>query len=188
MTHRNERHRHAHKALLATLGFAIAGVIAPSARAVVHPQPPWRIESFCHRGVTPDRRCLIRARQGIIVFQLVELPSAPAVRWSDGVAVLSFGGSEGSRKLRFYVPPQKLSVPFTQVRAYDTRQQLVAFYADGRLHLRAMFASNHDLAALALPANIALDTLRVRIDGRNAQASWRDRKGQTQEQTLRAGN
>lgn len=161
-------------------------VLAAPAKSVTHAAAPWRIESFCHRGATAARRCLVRARQGIIVFQLVELPSPPAIHWNDNVAVLTSGANDKLRQLRFYVPPQKLSAPFTQVRAYDTQEQLVAFYAGGKLHLRAMFAGDHDLAALALPADTSLETLQVRFDGRNAQASWRDGKGRTQKTTLHA--
>lgn len=180
--------RSARKRLFAALGSVMMCVMASPGRAVTHATAPWRIESFCHRGVSPARRCLVRARQGIIVFQLVELPSPPTTRWSDSVAVLTSGANDKSRQLRFYVPPQKLSAPFTQVRAYDTRQQLVAFYAGGRLHLRAMFAADRDLAVLALPTDISMDTLQVRFEGRSAQASWHDRTGHTQEKTLDAGD
>jgi len=165
---------------------AMLAVSALPAQATSRMQPPWHIESFCHRGAPAARRCLVRARQGIIVFQLVELPSAPAIKWSDGMAVLTLGANESSRQLRFFAPPQKLSAPFRQVRAYDTQQQLVAFYADGHVHLRAMFAADHDLAVLALPADISRDTLQVHFEGRDLQASWRDSQGRPREQMLRA--
>lgn len=177
---------------------ALSGVVAPCAAAVPAPPAnraaaPWRIESFCHRGAPPAHRCLVRARQGIIVFELAELPAPPAMHWSDGVAVLTSGTDETSRQLRFYVPPQQLSAPFEQVRAYDTQQQLVAVVTDRGVHLRAMFPGGHarderDLATLALPADIGIDTLQLHIDGRSLHASWHDRQGHTQEQTLTAGH
>ena len=126
-----------------------------------------------------------------MVFQLAELASAPSVSWSNGVAVLASGADKASRQLRFFIPPQKLSAPFTQVRAYDIAQQRVALYGDGELRVRAMFAdspdANHrDLAVLTLPSNIVTDTLQVSFAGRTLHASWRDRDGQTQQRTLQA--
>ena len=191
MISHSKRHtfgHHARGVILATLGFVMLCAIALPAQAASRTAPPWHIESFCHRGVPSARRCLVRARQGIIVFQLVELTSAPAVRWSDGMAVLTSGADDGSRQLRFFVPPQKLSAPFKQVHAYDIQQQLVALYADGRVHLRAMFADDHDLAVLALPADIGMATLQLRFEGRSLHASWCDSQGRAQEQTLHTKN
>jgi hypothetical protein len=172
--------------LVAAPMLAMLSAVPLPAYASDHPQPPWHIESFCHRGAPAARRCLIRARQGIIVFQLAELASTPTIKWTDGMAVLAIGKDDRTRQMRFFAPPQKLSVPFTQVRAYDTGQQLVAFYADGRVHVRAMFAADHDRAVLVLPANIGADTLRLRFEGRNLHASWRNSQGQAQEQTVTA--
>lgn len=154
-------------------------------------QPPWHIESFCHRGAPLARRCLVRARQGIMVFQLAELASPPSVSWSNGVAVLASGADKASRQLRFFVPPQKLSAPFMQVRAYDIAQQRVALYSEGQLHVRAMFGDGanddrRDLAVFALPSNVVADTLRVSFEGPSLHASWRDRDGRAQERTLPA--
>jgi hypothetical protein len=161
--------------------------------ALGRPQPPWHIESFCHRGAPSAHRCLVRARQGILVFQLAELASAPSVSWSNGVAVLASGTDKASRQLRFFVPPQKLSEPFTQVRAYDIAQQRVALYSDGQLRVRAMFAGDtdtnrRDLAVLPLPSNIVADTLQVSFEGLTLHASWRDRDGRSQQRTLPARN
>jgi len=167
-------------------GFAMLCAMALPVQAVSRAQPAWHIESFCHRGAPAARRCLVRARQGIIVFTLAELGSVPSVSWTDGIAVLTSGTDDRSRQLRFFVPPQKLSAPFRQVRAYDVQQQLVAFYADGRVHVRAMFAGDRDLAALALPAGSGVATLKVRFEDRALHASWRNSDGQWQEQTLRA--
>lgn len=180
--------RRASSGLWVTLGLVLSFGSPPSATATNRTPAPWRIESFCHRGASPSHRCLVRARKGIIVFPLVELPSPPSVRWEDGVAVLTSGANGNSRQLRFYEPPQKISAPLARVRAYDTRQQLVAFDADGRLHLRAMFAGSHDLATLALPADIRIDTLQVRFDGGSARASWRGGTGQAQTETVPVGH
>ena len=153
-------------------------------------QPPWHIESFCHRGAPAAHRCLVRARQGIVVSTLAELASAPRVSWSNGVAVLASGADKASRQLRFFLPPQKLSAPFMQVRAYDVARQRVAFYNEGQLHVRAMFGEgadgHHDLAVLVLPYHIVTDTLRVSFEGPWLHASWRDRDGHAQERTLPA--
>jgi hypothetical protein len=165
-------------------GLAISCTVALPAFAASRMDPPWHIDSFCHRGAPAARRCLVRARQGIIVFTLAEMAAAPSVQWSDGLAVLSSSRNDGSRQLRFFAPPEKLSAPFTQVRAYNTQQRLIAFYADRRLHLRAMFGGDHDLAALTLPDG-SLNTLQTHFEGRNLQVSWRDSHGQSQEQTLR---
>lgn len=189
MSYRKQPHgfgRQARTALLAALGLIVPGLAALPARALMRTPAPWHIESFCDRGAVPARRCLVRARQGIVVFQLVELPSPPAVRWDKGIAVLISGASDRSRQLRFYLPPQQLSAPFTRVRAYDPAQQLVARYADGRVHVRAMFAGERDLAALALPADIGADTLQLHFEGRRLQASWRDTAGRPRQQTLQA--
>ncbi len=178
--------------MLSAIGLALSFAVAlPARMAAVHTQPPWHIESFCHRGAPPARRCLIRARQGILVFQLAELASAPSVSWSNGVAVLVSGAGKPSRQLRFFVPPQKLSAPFMQVRAYDLAHRRVALYTDGKLHVRAMFSEDadtgrRDLGVLALPSNIVADTLRVSFEGPSLHASWRDRNGRTQERTLPA--
>lgn len=107
------------------------------------------------------------------------------------MAVLASGADKASRQLRFFVPPQKLSVPFTQVRAYDIAQQRVALYSDGQLHVRAMFAddadaSRRDLALLPLPSNIVADTLQVGFEGHTLHVSWRDRDGHSQQRTLPA--
>lgn len=107
------------------------------------------------------------------------------------MAVLASGADKPSRQLRFFVPPQKLSAPFTQVRAYDIAQQRIACYIDGQLHVRAMFGQGadtgrRDLAVLALPSNIVTDTLRVSFEGQSLHASWRDRDGRAQERTLPA--
>lgn len=163
-------------------------VMASPAHAALHTEAPWHIESFCHRGMTSARRCLVRARQGIIVVRLAELPSAPSVRWDDGIAVLTSGASDKSRQLRFFVPPEKLSASFAQVHAYSTHEQLVAFYAGGGLHLRAMFADDHDLGVLPLPPDARVDTLRLQFEGRNLHASWHDQQGRVQQQTLRANH
>jgi hypothetical protein len=164
---------------------ALASPLHAAGRA----QPPWHIESFCHRGAAPAHRCLVRARQGIIVFQVAELGSAPGVSWSDGVAVLSTGASASSRQLRFFVPPQKLSAAFSQVRAYDVAQQRVAVYSDGQLHVRAMFADaaatkQRDVAVLALPSDLVADTLHASFDAGALHASWQDRSGHSQQRTL----
>ncbi len=171
--------------LTATWLCMLCPIVLPT-QAASHTEPPWHIESFCHRGVPAARRCLIRARQGIIVFQLAELASAPGIQWRDGVAVLTTGKDERSRQLRFFAPPQKLSTAFNHVRAYDIGQQLVAVYADNAVHVRAMFADAHDLALLALPSNVSNDTLRLRFEGRSLHASWQDSKGHVQEQTVTA--
>jgi hypothetical protein len=184
------RHRVGGMILMATAGLVLCALALPS-QALGRAQPPWHIESFCHRGATAARRCLVRARQGIIVFQVAELSSAPSVSWSDGVAVLTTGTDTLSRQLRFFVPPQKLSAPFSQVRAYDMAQRRVAVYSDGQLHVRAMFADGtaagqHDLAVLALPLSMAADTLRVSFENGTLHASWRDRDGRMQQRTLPA--
>jgi hypothetical protein len=180
--------RRARAVMFATPCFAMLGAMALPAHAATHTEPPWHIESFCHRGVPAARRCLIRARQGIIVFQLAELASAPGIQWHDGLAVLTTGKDERSRQLRFFAPPQKLSTAFNHVRAYDIGQQLVAVYANNAVHVRAMFADAHDLALLALPSNVSTDTLRLRFEGRSLHASWQDSKGHVQEQTVTAKN
>jgi len=174
---------------LATTATALLCATMWPAHAAGRTQPPWHIESFCHRGAPSAHRCLVRARQGIIVFQLAELASAPSVSWSDGVAVLALGADTPSRQLRFFVPPQKLSAPFMRVQAYDIAQQRVAFYTEGQLHVRAMFGAgadtgSRDLAVLALPSNVVTDTLRVSFEGPSLHASWRDRDGRAQERTL----
>jgi hypothetical protein len=171
------------------LGVTMQGAMGLPAHAASRAQPPWHIESFCHRGATPAHRCLVRARQGIIVFQVAELGSAPGVSWSDGVAVLSTGASASSRQLRFFVPPQKLSAAFSQVRAYDAAQQRVAVYSDGQLHVRAMFADaaatkQRDVAVLALPSDLVADTLHASFDAGALHASWQDRGGHSQQRTL----
>ena len=178
------------RTMLAATATVILCMTLPS-HAMGRTQPSWHIESFCHRGAPSAHRCLIRARQGIIVFQLAELAAAPSVSWSNGVAVLASGADKPSRQLRFFVPPQKLSAPFMRVQAYDIAQQLVAFYADSQLHVRAMFGEGadngrHDLAVLALPSNIVTDTLRVSFEGPLLHASWQDRNGRAQERTLPA--
>jgi hypothetical protein len=182
------RHRVDGTILITTAALLLCALVSPS-RAASRAQPPWRIESFCHRGATPAHRCLVRARQGIIVFQVAELASAPGVSWSDGVAVLSTGASASSRQLRFFVPPQKLSGAFSQVRAYDVSQQRVAVYSDGQLHVRAMFADGaatkqRDVAVLALPSDLVADTLHASFDARALHASWQDRGGHSQQRTL----
>ena len=192
MTARNTlarlRYRIGLKSLAAATVALLCAVILP-AHALSRTQPPWHIESFCHRGASSAHRCLVRARQGIIVFQLAELASAPSVSWSDGVAVLASGADKPSRQLRFFVPPQKLSAPFMRVQAYDIAQQRVAFYTEGQLHVRAMFGAgadtgSRDLAVLALPSNVVTDTLHVSFKGPLLHASWRDRDGRAQERTL----
>jgi hypothetical protein len=182
------RHRVDGTILITTAALLLCALVSPS-RAASRAQPPWRIESFCHRGATPAHRCLVRARQGIIVFQVAELASAPGVSWSDGVAVLSTGASASSRQLRFFVPPQKLSAAFSQVRAYDVAQQWVAVYSDGQLHVRTMFgdgaaAKQRDVAVLALPSDLVADTLRASFDAGALHASWLDRGGHPQQRTL----
>jgi len=163
-------------ALLLFGGYAgLSSVRAASA------EPPWRIESFCHRGAPPARRCLLQARQGIIVFRLAELAVPPAIHWSDGVAVLTSAGS-----LRFFAPPQQLSATFTQVRAYDTRMRLVAFDADGRLRLRAMFGDARELAVFDPPAGVRIDSLQLRFEGERLHVRWRDAAGQAHEQIVHA--
>jgi len=51
-----------------------------------------------------------------------------------------------------------------------------------------MFADDHDLAVLALPADIGMATLQLRFEGRSLHASWRDSQGRAQEQTLHTKN
>jgi hypothetical protein len=148
-----------------------------------HAEPAWRIESFCHRGAPPARRCLLQARQGIIVFRLAELAAPPAIHWSDGVAVLTSAGA-----LRFFVPPQQLSAVFGQVRAYDTRERLVAFDAEGRLHLRAMFGDARDLAVFDPPAGVRIDALQLRFESKRLHVRWHDAAGQPHEQVMHAGS
>lgn len=163
---------------LLLFGAGYAG-LSPSHAATA--EPPWRIESLCHRGAPPARRCLLQARQGIIVFRLAELAAPPAIHWSDGVAVLTSVGS-----LRFFAPPQQLSAVFSQVRAYDTRARLVAFDADGRLHLRAMFGDARDLAVFIPPAGVRIDALQLRFEGERLHVRWRDAAGQAHEQIVHA--
>lgn len=157
------------------------GCAEPSSARTAPAEPPWRIESFCHRGAPLARRCLLQARQGIIVFRLAELAAPPAIHWSDGVAALTSAGS-----LRFFAPPQQLSAVFSQVRAYDTRARLVAFSAEGRLHLRAMFGDSGDLAVFDPPAGVWIDSLQLRFEGEWLHVRWRDAAGQAHEQVVHA--
>lgn len=168
------------------LALLIASVPILPAHAAIRTAAPWHIESFCHRGATPARRCLVRARQGIIVFQLVELPSPPSVAWDNDIAILTSGAGGKARQLRFYQPPQKLSAAFAEVRAYEPTQQLVASYTSGRVQVSAMFGGSGELASLALPTDIGKDSLRLHFEGRRLLASWRDRAGQQQQQTLQS--
>ncbi|MEW5305696.1 MAG: hypothetical protein WDW36_008218 [Sanguina aurantia] len=184
MTYPYQRRRRLPRA--GTLSFVVLSLLVASAAAgaAIRTPAPWRVESFCHRGAAPAHRCLVRARQGIIVFQLVELPSPPAIRWDNDIAVLTSGAGGNARQLRFYQPPQRLSTPFAQARAYDTTQQLVASVSSNHVRVVAMFGGSGELASLTLPRDTDADSLQLHFEGHTLLAAWRDSAGQQQQQTL----
>jgi hypothetical protein len=120
------------------------------AAAVPANEPAWRIENFCHRQVAADKRCLVRARQGIVTWRIAEMPTAPTTRWHEGIAVLRFAGK--SPATVFYAPPNKVAGPFRDMIAVDIAHRRIALRTqpkivevralfDGRVLSRTIFAS-----------------------------------------------
>jgi hypothetical protein len=135
-------------------------------------EPPWRIESFCHREVAADKRCLVRARQGIITWRIAEMPVAPAVDWTGGVAVLRFASK--TPVTMFYAPPNRVAGPFRDVLAVDVAKERIVRRAgpktvevrglfDHRMLVRTEFAA----VPRIIDASFAGDMLVLRIRDAN---------------------
>jgi hypothetical protein len=155
---------------LAAMVAAAPAVAAGAARA----EPPWRIESFCHRPLPAAQRCLVRARQGILIFRIAELPAPPRVSWRDGVAALRSGPASAA-SLRFYLPPQATSPAYRDVLDYDTASRLVAVKAGGGVQLRRMFAAPTEPPLAALDtAGARPGSVQASLRGRHLEVRWRD--------------
>jgi len=166
--------------VLAALLCAI-GASAAAAR-----DAPWRIETFCHRPVPAAQRCLVRSRQGILVFQIAELPSAPKIEWHEGIAVLANGSGEAKR-LRFYTPPQTVSAAYRNVLDYDVGRRLVALATAHGVEMRSMFAPSSAAPLAALDTGGARPgSVQAKLREGRLELSWRDARDHAMSRTLEA--
>lgn len=161
----------------------LPGLLASSPAQAAASQPAWRIESFCRRPVAAEHRCLIRARQGIVVFRIAELPRAPSsTQWRDGVALLAWRDGQGTQ-WRYYRPPQQLSPTFANVLAADPGRHRLAYRQGMTLRVADMF-SGAPLAHWTLPDDLRAGSLQLDLRGPQPRVSWRDHANRAQTRTL----
>jgi hypothetical protein len=179
--------RHALLGCFATAAMLFAASMpAAAAPRAARPEPPWRIESFCHRPLPAARRCLVRARQGILVFRIAELPAPPRVSWRDGVAALR-SGAAGQASVRFYVPPQTVSAAYAQVLDFDGTGRLVALREGTRVRLRRMFAPPAAPPLAELDVGAARPgSVRAELRGRHLLVRWREAGNRAVERSVDA--
>jgi osmoprotectant transport system permease protein len=171
--------------VIAVTTLPLLGLLAPVPAHAAANSPPWRIESFCHRPVAAERRCLIRARQGILVFNIAELPRAPSsTQWRDGIASLAWRGAQGTQ-WRYYRPPQQLGPAFDNVLAADPGRHRLAYRQGQTLQVVDMFSAA-PLAHWTLPADLRTDSLQVDLNAPMPRVRWRDRANHAQTLTLTA--
>jgi osmoprotectant transport system permease protein len=173
------------RAIAIAAGLPLLGLFAPLPAQAAASAPPWRIESFCHRPVAVERRCLIRARQGILVFNIAELPRAPSsTQWRDGVALLAWRTAKGTQ-WRYYRPPQQLGPAFDNVLAADPSRHRLAYRQGRTLQVVDMFSAAL-LTHWSLPDDLRDGSLQLNLDDPQPRVSWRDRANRTQTLTLDA--
>jgi len=176
--------RHARRTAALVCGLAVLpGLLASSPARAATSEPAWRIESFCRRPVAAEHRCLIRARQGIVVFRIAELPRAPSTtQWRDGVALLAWRSGQNTQ-WRYYRPPQQLSPTFDNVLAADPGRHRLAYRQGMTLRVADMF-SGAPLAHWTLPDDLRAGSLQLDLRGPQPRVSWRDHANRAQTQTL----
>jgi osmoprotectant transport system permease protein len=163
----------------------LIGLLASRPAQAAASPPAWRIESFCHRPVAAERRCLIRARQGILVFTIAELPRAPtSTQWREGIALLAWRSAQGTQ-WRYYRPPQQLGPAFDNVLAVDPGRHRVAYRQGRTLQVVDMFSAA-TLTHWSLPEDLRAGSLQLNLDDPQPRVSWRDRANRTQTLTLDA--
>jgi hypothetical protein len=154
------------------IGRMLAALLLWAMPYAAQAEPPWRIESFCHREVAAEKRCLVRARQGIITWRIAEMPVAPAVDWTDGAAVLRFTGK--TPVTMFYAPPNRVAGPFRDVLAVDiAKERIVRRTGPKTVEVRGLFdhrmltRTDFATAPRSVDASFAGDMLVLRIRDAN---------------------
>ncbi len=156
----------------------LATLLLATAPYVARAEPPWRIESFCHREVAADKRCLVRARQGIITWRIAEMPVAPSIDWTDGVAVLRFAGKTPATM--FYAPPNRVAGPFRDVLAVDLAHTRIALRTGpATIEVREMFGNrvltrtDFAVAPKSIDVSFANGQLMLQVNDKNGRVVQR---------------